>query len=342
MVSMNYRVASLGFLFLNGRSDAPGNAALFDQLLALQWVQENIGAFGGDPESVTLFGESSGAVSISYLLISPLSRNLFHRAILQSAGATNPWSLLNHTEAVRRTLRLAQAVGCPYSMSEADEIMDCLRRTDPMDLVTNETGVPGVIDFPFVPVVDGSFLDELPEVSLKSRNFKKAQLLLGTDQEEGYYWLIYYLTDWFKKEEDVYISPEDFKRIVPLLNPEIGKAGHEAVMFEYTPWHDPTNAAAYRDAVDKIVGDYQFTCATNEMALHYAASGNDVFVYYFTHRSSISPWPKWTGVIHGDEINFVFGEPLNLTLSYRREEIDLSRRIMRYWANFARTGSVSR
>ena len=73
LVSMQYRVASLGFLYF-GTSDVPGNAGLFDQMMALQWVRDNIAAFGGNPDNVTLFGESAGAVSVSMHLLSPLSR----------------------------------------------------------------------------------------------------------------------------------------------------------------------------------------------------------------------------------------------------------------------------
>lgn len=73
MVSMQYRVASLGFLYF-GTPDVPGNSGMFDQVMALQWVHDNIAAFGGNPDNVTLFGESAGAVSVSMLLLSPLSR----------------------------------------------------------------------------------------------------------------------------------------------------------------------------------------------------------------------------------------------------------------------------
>lgn len=75
LVSMQYRVASLGFLYF-GTPDVPGNAGLFDQMMALQWVRDNIAAFGGNPDNVTLFGESAGAVSVSMHLLSPLSRSV--------------------------------------------------------------------------------------------------------------------------------------------------------------------------------------------------------------------------------------------------------------------------
>lgn len=101
VVSMQYRVASMGFLYL-GTPDAPGNAGLFDQNLALRWVRDNIHHFGGDPKQVTLFGESAGAVSVSLHLLSALSRDLFQRAILESGSPTAPWAIISRDEAVLR------------------------------------------------------------------------------------------------------------------------------------------------------------------------------------------------------------------------------------------------
>ena len=101
VVSMQYRVASLGFLYL-GTADAPGNAGLFDQNLALRWVRDNIHHFGGDPNRVTLFGESAGAVSVSLHLLSALSRDLFQRAILESGSPTAPWAIITREEAILR------------------------------------------------------------------------------------------------------------------------------------------------------------------------------------------------------------------------------------------------
>ena len=94
LVTINYRLGPLGFLSM-GDDVLPGNLGLWDQRLALQWVQENVGAFGGDPERVTIFGESAGAMSATMHLLSPLSAGdeepLFHRVIAQSGVATSPY-----------------------------------------------------------------------------------------------------------------------------------------------------------------------------------------------------------------------------------------------------------
>lgn len=92
LVTINYRLGALGFLN-TGTLDAPGNAGLKDQVLALKWVRDNIEFFGGDPNEVTIAGQSAGSASVHYLLMSPLTKNLFKRAIAQSGVALNPWAI---------------------------------------------------------------------------------------------------------------------------------------------------------------------------------------------------------------------------------------------------------
>ncbi|CAH1728832.1 unnamed protein product [Chironomus riparius] len=338
VVSMQYRVASLGFLYL-GTPDAPGNSGLFDQNLALRWVRDNIHRFGGDPNKICIFGESAGAVSVSMHLLSPLSRDLFQRAILESGSPTVPWGIVTREEATLRALRLAEAVSCPHDRKKLSETVECLRTKDPKELVDNEWGTLGICEFPFVPVVDGAFLDETPIRSLASGRFKKTDILTGSNSEEGYYFILYYLTELLRKEEGITVSREEFLQAVRELNPYVNGAARQAIIFEYTDWNDPDNPHSNRDALDKMVGDYHFTCNVNEFAQRYAEEGNNVYMYYYTHRSKSNPWPRWTGVMHGDEISYVFGEPLNPKLDFLDEEKQFSRRIMRYWANFARTGN---
>lgn len=340
LVSINYRLGNLGFLYLEkGRNEAPGNAGMFDQIMGLQWIRDNIKFFGGNPNNVTLFGESAGAVSISFHLLSPLSRNLFSQAILQSGGPTVPWGTTSTTKMNQRGLLLAEAVGCPRDEAKLELTMECLRKIDPAHLVGNETNENyGVVEFAFTPIVDGVFLDDSPEKLLESKDFKKTKLMLGSNTEEGTYFIIYHLTELFKNSEDVFLTREDFKKTVKELTPNMNPIGQEAIMYQYTDWLNPHDQIKNRDAIDKIVGDYHFTCHVNRIADKYASSGNDVFMYYFTHRSTQNPWPKWMGTMHGDEISFIFGEPLNPKYGYNQQEIELSRKMMKFWANFAKNG----
>ncbi|OXA45888.1 Acetylcholinesterase [Folsomia candida] len=338
--SMQYRVASLGFLYF-GTADVPGNAGLFDQLMALQFIKDNIERFGGDSSNITLFGESAGAASVSLHLLSPLSRNLYHRAILQSGSPTPEWVLIPRDESVLRGLRLAEAAGCPHDKNRLHDAIACLRTVNASDLVVKEWGTQGICEFPFVPVQDGAFLDEDPSVALRNGHFKQMPLLLGSNTEEGNYFIIYYLTQLFHLKEGVVVNREEFLQSTRELNPYLNNIARQAVIFEYTDWLNPHDPIKNRDHLDKMVGDKHFTCNVNELALRYAEAGNYVYYYYYTHRSTTHQWPTWTGVMHADEINFVFGEPLDPIRKYTPEEVELSRLMMRYWANFAKTGNPS-
>ncbi|XP_042778662.1 acetylcholinesterase isoform X6 [Panthera tigris] len=180
LVSMNYRVGAFGFLALPGSREAPGNVGLLDQRLALQWVQDNVATFGGDPMSVTLFGESAGAASVGMHLLSPPSRGLFHRAVLQSGAPNGPWATVGVGEARRRATLLARLVGCPPGGAGGNdtELVACLRTRPAQDLVDHEWHVlpqESVFRFSFVPVVDGDFLSDTPEALINAGDFHGLQ-----------------------------------------------------------------------------------------------------------------------------------------------------------------------
>ena len=218
-LNFQYRVASLGFLFFD-TEDVPGNAGMFDQLMALQWIKDNIASFGGNPDNITIFGESAGGASVGLLLLSPLSRNLFSQAIMQSASAMVPWGVISKEESLLRGLRLAEMMKCPHERDQIEHAVECLRNQNASALVYKEWDaiVFGIAQFPFVPIIDGSFLDESPQRSMESGNFKKTSVLMGANSEEGHYFILYYLTELFKNEENVYVTREDFLRSVKELN----------------------------------------------------------------------------------------------------------------------------
>nr|XP_032516840.1 juvenile hormone esterase-like [Danaus plexippus plexippus] len=109
LVTFNYRLGVLGFLYLN-TEEIPGNAGMKDQVAALRWVKTNIKQFGGDPDNITIFGESAGGASVSFHLVSPMSKGLFKRAIIQSGSLTSWWS--NTWMARDRAKELAKQLGC--------------------------------------------------------------------------------------------------------------------------------------------------------------------------------------------------------------------------------------
>uniref|UniRef100_A0A6I8MZK4 Carboxylic ester hydrolase n=2 Tax=Ornithorhynchus anatinus TaxID=9258 RepID=A0A6I8MZK4_ORNAN len=346
LVSMNYRMGAFGFLALPGSPEAPGNVGLLDQRLALRWVRANAAAFGGDPGAVTLFGESAGAASVGLHLLSPASRALFLRAVLQSGAPNGPWATVSAAEARRRATLLARLVGCPPAPgsgpgpSNDTDLVACLRARPPQALVDREWEVlpqESVFRFAFVPVVDGDFLTDTPEALLGAGDFHGLQVLVGVVQDEGSYFLVYGAPG-FSKDNDSLISRAQFLAGVRLGVPHASELAAEAVALHYTDWLNPDDPVGNREALDDMVGDHNVVCPIVQLAGRLAAGGAQVYAYLFDHRASTLAWPPWMGVPHGYEIEFVFGLPLEPALNYTPAERALARRMMRYWADFARSG----
>ncbi|XP_077326629.1 acetylcholinesterase isoform X1 [Lithobates pipiens] len=339
VVSMNYRVGAFGFLTLTpGSADAPGNVGLFDQRLALQWVQDNIVFFGGDPRTVTIFGESAGGASVGMHVLSPGSHNLFSKAILQSGSPNTPWATVTPQEGRRRAELLGKLLEC--RQGNDSELLNCLRTKPPQKLIDHEFSVlpaPCVFRFAFVPVFDGDFFPDAPETMLNMGRFKPCPLIVGVNQNEGSYFLLYGAPG-FSKNNDSLITREEFLGGVRMSVPHANDIALEAVVMQYTDWTDEHAPVKNRDAMDQLVGDHNIICPVTHFAGKVSEFGNRVYAYYFDHRASNLAWPQWMGVPHGYEIEFVFGLPLDPKLNYTKQEADLSRRMMKYWANFARTG----
>ena len=191
-VSINYRLAAEGFLFLD---DGIVNLGLLDQLAALRWVQENISSFGGDPARVTVAGESAGAMSVTTLLSMPLSAGLFAQAIAQSGAAAHTLTVAQGRMVGEH---LAAALGVPASRSALAGVpLDKLVKAA-SDLVTEVQTAPDPARWgslalsllPFAPVVDGSVLPAAPLVSLASGQGADVPLLIGSNLDEARLFLV--------------------------------------------------------------------------------------------------------------------------------------------------------
>jgi len=185
VVTINYRLGPLGFLPLkqltNGKIQASGNEALFDQIAALRWVQENISAFGGDPDNVTVFGESAGAVTIGALLAMPESKGLFRKAILQS-GASMYRPLEDAVKVAERYLGILGLKGNDIEALMALTPARLLAAQKELGMADPPPGVKGVN---LRPVVDGETLREVPLDGIEHGSAKDITILAGSNLEEG-------------------------------------------------------------------------------------------------------------------------------------------------------------
>lgn len=339
VVSMNYRLGAFGFLSLPDNTNIQGNAGLLDQRLALKWVANNIAAFGGDPSKVTLFGESAGSASVGFQLLSPGSQDLFQRAVMQSGSPNAYWATISQTEAWDRSLMLAKLVDCPSS--PAARLEACLQQADPQKVSNKQFDVLtqlSLLSLPFTPHVDGNFLPDDVDVLLSTGNFAKKDVMFGLNKDEGTYFVVYAVPG-FNITGQSLITRNEFLAGVTLAMDTASDVTRDAAIFHYTDWTDEDNRVKNRDSLCSLVGDQMFICPVLDFAHRLSQHGCKPFVYLFDHHSSINPWPEWMGVMHGYEIEFVFGMPLNASLGYTKEEVNMTKKFMKHWANFARTGN---
>ncbi|XP_050776354.1 acetylcholinesterase-like [Gopherus flavomarginatus] len=339
VASMNYRLGALGFLSLPPA--APGNAGLWDQRLALRWLQKNVAAFGGDPARMMLFGQSAGGASVAFHLLSPGSRHLFARAALQSGVANAPWASLSAKEARERARALGRLMGCGKGSDGA--VVDCLKRKDSEDFVRHDftiTRNKRLVDYPFLPTVDGDFLPDEPRRLLEAGHIHTKPILTGITANEGSMFLMFGAPG-FSLENDSLISWEELVEGVRFMVPGLPNISIQAAVLRYSQEGKGRGLAQHRWAINQAASDYLFLCPMTELAGQLAKAGTPVYVYFFAHRSSGSLWPHWMGAVHTTELLYLFGtlaSEAGANHTHTEAEAALSRRVMRYWAEFARSG----
>lgn len=199
VASMQYRVGAFGFLYLNkyfaeNSEEAPGNMGLWDQALAIEWIKKNAAVFGGDPDLITLFGESAGGGSVSLHLISPVTRGLVRRGILQSGTINAPWSFMTGEKAQEVGGTLIDDCGCNSTILDENpsSVMDCMRGVDAKTISVQQwNSYTGILGFPSAPTVDGVFFPKHPDELLKEGDFQDTEILIGSNQDEGEFRLIF-------------------------------------------------------------------------------------------------------------------------------------------------------
>ncbi|CBY30570.1 unnamed protein product [Oikopleura dioica] len=352
VVSLNYRLGPFGFMPRLDDS-VSDNAGLLDQRLAMQWVKTNIHKFGGDPDNVTIFGESAGGASVGMHLISPKSWPLFNRAVMQSGSTMSNWASATEELAFSKTLELGRKAGiqsCDISSAtDRRRFLASLRQLDAQTLTDSQwvDSADEIFEFSFVPVIGktGDTLPGDPKELFREGKFKKTDIIFGWNKNEGS-WFNTYVLEGFDVNTDSLVSPDSYERNLYKCGLGLDKVGLASVAFEYAPWDNPADKAGYRDALDEIVAHKHVTCPGIEL-LQNVAKFRDLRAYGYQLDSIISsnPWPKWMGVMHGYEIEYVFGTILLQDqgfypmVKFNPEEFVLTKRMIQYWTNFAKTGS---
>lgn len=335
VVTINYRLGALGFLPHADLDDS--NFGLLDQQLAMQWVQDNIAAFDGDPDNVTIFGESAGGHSVMSQLASPLANGLFHKAIVQSGSYNGDQLPLQDIEIPSVTVipggqslfgePTIADTSCAGESGPA--LVDCLRELSVEDILTAQ---PSNI----IPVTGVSNLPASINQALASGEFNQVPLIMGSNRDEGDLFLLLELQQGKSfADDDAYTD-----RVTELLseNPTLDAA---AVAARYLEKQNPADPLRRFRAWSQINTDWRFNCP-NDTQWSLLEGQVDTYGYWFTDRdapSILGPVDYPVGAAHAFEIQYV----LNTfdTLESRgagQEQLDLAAHMAEYWANFAKFG----
>jgi para-nitrobenzyl esterase len=313
VVTIQYRLGVLGFFghaALAGENPSlpfAGNQGLLDQQAALEWVRDNIAAFGGNPKKVTIFGESAGSVDVCFQMASPGSRKLFHRAISESGGCTTRQRTA--AEGAATATAFAAEVGCAGA---ADEL-PCLRQVAPSTLLAKAG------DLPFGPLVDGGFLPDQARTLFDTGKFARVPYVLGSNTDEGT--ILFVLTSPVTTEAE-YLAA---------LQERYGSwAPQVAALYPTSSFPTP------QDALERVVGDSGLVCGTYDTAIRAAAGGSRTYLYNFARELPLPILEALDlGAFHGVEMAYVFG----IIPPPTPEDAELGRTVRRYWTRFARTGN---
>ncbi|MFO0949516.1 MAG: carboxylesterase family protein, partial [Planctomycetota bacterium] len=328
VVSVNYRLGPFGFLShpaLSAESPTKtsGNYGIMDQIEGLRWVKRNIAAFGGDPDRVTIFGESAGGGSVLCLLVSPDAKGLFHRAAAMSAPEMTLALLRDSTE----NQPAAEVFGtgifekCGVKSGNLADMRaldaDLLVKNTPsleidQDIELTLRGKP----LPVAPVVDGKLIPKQPNDILAAGKANPVPLIVGNTRDE--------MTMFFMRV----VTPREVSAYTDQIDKDFGSLA-EVIAAAY-PAKD---AKSVRDSIIHLVGDIVFSAQARYTARQHVAAGQPTYRYIFSRGSTEFPMSAM-GAHHGCELAYLFGR------NNRPNETDqlVTDTIQGYFVNFAATG----
>lgn len=313
-VTINYRLGVMGFLHLDEINEAyagSGNCGILDQIAALKWVKENIEAFGGDPNRITIFGESAGAMSVGTLLATPSAKGLFNQAILQSGAARIGLQSKVATNVAKEILaNLGIDASDLSALAEipAEEIMDAAKHITPMALA---------------PVIDGHIIPEQPEAAIAKGASKDIPILIGTTKDEHRFFTFFDPT-WKEMDEEETASQvkEELQELPVTIKSHFLKQPLTQELFE------------------SVMGFHTFTFPAIKLAEKQIEHGAPVWMYRFDWRS-----PAFGGGLmscHTMEIPFVFNntdKPRMENLVGDSPDEDVAKQVHQAWIAFAHHGN---
>ncbi|XP_017788192.1 PREDICTED: para-nitrobenzyl esterase-like [Habropoda laboriosa] len=301
IVTFNYRVGPLGFLSLN-HSKALGNAGLKDQYLVLQWVKKNIAAFGGDPNQVTIFGESAGSVSVGYHVLSEKAAGLFSKAFLMSGTPLCQWAHQTAKDNLINAKQLAALLG--YAAPTTEDLLDFLLQVPALDLAIATANLSVTHPLPFRPVIENTTLDynntayitECSAVKYHTGRFNKVPTMMGYMHDEAIYFLFYFL----HSSNPIHDAISFFENMDNLTGNALISALNNTVQIEVDLYSTIGTDLFFISPIDLT---QQLLAANN--------SGNPIYYYRQSYQSPYL-WHRYylgvpfNGAAHFDDIPYIW------------------------------------
>ncbi|XP_046452283.1 venom carboxylesterase-6-like [Daphnia pulex] len=345
LVTINYRLGPFGFLTTED-AEAPGNYGLLDQSMALRWIRDHIRYFGGNPDAVTIFGESSGAASVQHHLLSPHSKGLFHRAIAQSGSALNPWSIEKSVGEYSRLL--AKDLDCLSSNSS--EVLSCLRNKPARELAIfrKKIEVFKIIPIAFGPRIDTErelpFIPDEPKNLIEQKQINEVPLIMGLNENEGAFTIAMLLSNNGTLLRN--FNEDPLKYLRSLSGVEFTKNGDQVFNRIVEQYFTPNKTFENQlTELEQMISDYAFFKGIDD-AVHLFSKFSDQPTYYylFGHRGQLSVTSLLglspdlnLGVSHTDELYFMFTNDFLPRLN-STNDITVSKLLLDLWTTFAQDG----
>jgi para-nitrobenzyl esterase len=341
VVTLNYRLGLLGFIAhpaLDKEGHPFGNYGILDQQAVLHWVQRNIKSFGGDPDRVTLAGQSAGAADTGANLLSPLAAGLFNRAILQSAPYVSSVVYAPLPLALTKGVGFAAAAGCSGQNAAAAA---CLRAL-PVARILQLQGTPNA-EGPYITrvIVDGTVVPVAPETAYTAGRFNKMPVMGGSTQNEENF--SNGLSEYFSGPPRVPITAKRYAASVTAdVKSYYPSATAGAVLAEYPMANYPSAQVASSAVITDLIA-----CQSRHV-VHVLSKWVPVYQYEFNYQSAPYYFPDMPGfaplAAHTIDIQFLFpnwhGGILGVnSRSFNARETKLSDQLVAAWTSFARTGN---
>lgn len=333
LVTMNYRLGPFGFfahpeLSLEAPSGSSGNQGFLDQIAALKWVKENISAFGGDPNNVTVFGESAGSWSLSVIQASPMARGLFHKVIGQSGARFMP---LPDLKQARWGLQSAEARGESVAQKITGQTatnLAAMRALDAQTIMQGYSSDPAMRDnFDYLTIQDGAVLPKEVNAIFAAAQQADVPVLIGSNANEA--------TTFDPALSNPSLQDMDYG---PLLTRQV-EALLPAVGAQLLDFYPPA-AADSRRSWTEFNTDVMFTQQMRLWADYMEAVSSPAYLYWWNWRPVINGSDR-LGAFHAAEIPYVFGRLDAFGIEPSAEDYAFADLMMTIWTNFAKTGNPS-